>query len=772
MGMWRTTAAALLLPGMAQALTFAVTSTADEEDMTPGNAVCASATGACTLRAAIQEANALVGTDVVTVPAGTYVLTLTGDGENDGLTGDLDVRDTIEIEGAGRDATIIDGGSADRVFHVHARAGFTLSGVTVRNGLADAGGGIRHEGEAPLVVRAAGFDANTATQGAAIFHGDGALTVTDVVFSDNVATNVGGGIAKFAGSQEVSGCAFRGNVGLGAGGAIYHAGTGSIAVAGSTFRDHYGNAGGCLFVQTDGGALTLTGSRFERCFASAGAPGGGVYFASTSGGLTVADSAFTDGVAVVGAGVFADTAAGITVTGSTFAGNFASSGGGGLFRDGEGTTTLQGVRFAANRGGTGQGGGAALRAKGDVTVAGAELVANQASGGAGLLVTTDAGLTVAGARFADHLGTGGAGGAGLLATAGVGIALRDATFVGNTTINAAGGGANLQAPTFVTVERTTFAGNAAQGAAGFGGGLAAAAAAVTITNATFSGNFAGAGGGVFAPSPTSVSSSTFVGNRAITNGSAILNDGTVTLRGTVVAASSGAAACGGFPITSAGDNVDQDGACGLAGPRDRAGIDPQLGSLADAGDGALTHAPLPGSPLIDADGGACPPVDQRNVPRPADGDGDGTAVCDVGAVEFVDECPSDPGKVLPGICGCGVADLDADANGVADCLRNAEMKLRIGGLRGRVGEITGAKDDAQKQLKAAVKAGADDVVAYAEANAGALVLADPVADLTKLGRKARLAVRKTLRGKGKKLRKKQTKATAALDAMDAAVAPQ
>jgi hypothetical protein len=45
--MWRTTAAALLLaPVAAHALTFAVTGTADEEDLTPGNAICASATPA------------------------------------------------------------------------------------------------------------------------------------------------------------------------------------------------------------------------------------------------------------------------------------------------------------------------------------------------------------------------------------------------------------------------------------------------------------------------------------------------------------------------------------------------------------------------------------------------------------------------------------------------------------------------------------------------------------------------------------------------------
>jgi uncharacterized membrane protein len=32
-----------------------------------------------------------------------------------------------------------------------------------------------------------------------------------------------------------------------------------------------------------------------------------------------------------------------------------------------------------------------------------------------------------------------------------------------------------------------------------------------------------------------------------------------------------------------------------------------------------------------------------------------------------DNCPDDPAKLEPGVCGCGVADLDSDGDGVADC---------------------------------------------------------------------------------------------------------
>jgi len=33
-----------------------------------------------------------------------------------------------------------------------------------------------------------------------------------------------------------------------------------------------------------------------------------------------------------------------------------------------------------------------------------------------------------------------------------------------------------------------------------------------------------------------------------------------------------------------------------------------------------------------------------------------------------DACPTDPAKTAPGLCGCGVSDVDTDADTVSDCL--------------------------------------------------------------------------------------------------------
>jgi hypothetical protein len=45
---------------------------------------------------------------------------------------------------------------------------------------------------------------------------------------------------------------------------------------------------------------------------------------------------------------------------------------------------------------------------------------------------------------------------------------------------------------------------------------------------------------------------------------------------------------------------------------------------------------------------------------PPDSDGDGEP-------DITDGCPSDPAKITPGICGCGVADTDTDGDGTPDC---------------------------------------------------------------------------------------------------------
>ena len=90
----------------------------DGVDVAHGDGVCATAAATCSLRAAVQEANALVGADIIVLPAGTYPLTLSGPGEDAAATGDLDISEDLTIDGAGAAVTIVDGRAEDRVFDI------------------------------------------------------------------------------------------------------------------------------------------------------------------------------------------------------------------------------------------------------------------------------------------------------------------------------------------------------------------------------------------------------------------------------------------------------------------------------------------------------------------------------------------------------------------------------------------------------------------------------------------------------------------------------
>jgi CSLREA domain-containing protein len=88
---------AIASPGAARGDTFNVTKTADTAD--------GACNADCSLREAVNAANAHAGLDDVIVPAGVYVLTRTGPGD----TGDVDVNGDLHLTGAGAEATILDG---------------------------------------------------------------------------------------------------------------------------------------------------------------------------------------------------------------------------------------------------------------------------------------------------------------------------------------------------------------------------------------------------------------------------------------------------------------------------------------------------------------------------------------------------------------------------------------------------------------------------------------------------------------------------------------
>jgi uncharacterized repeat protein (TIGR01451 family) len=89
-------------------------------------------------------------------------------------------------------------------------------------------------------------------------------------------------------------------------------------------------------------------------------------------------------------------------------------------------------------------------------------------------------------------------------------------------------------------------------------------------------------------------------------------------------------------IETLGYNLSDDETCNLDAEGDLDAVaDPGIGPLEDNGGPTLTYALLEGSPAIDSgDNDPCPNNDQRGSIRPADGNEDGTFICDIGAFEL------------------------------------------------------------------------------------------------------------------------------------------
>ncbi len=181
----------------------------DNIDVNPGNGVCKiPGIDFCTLRAAVMEANALPGTDIIVLPGeALIVLTIDDAGDNSAASGDLDVTDNLTIgsfiEPIEDFPTVTALGINDRVFDV----GFGTGNVTfvnfkIINGNASAnsqnGGGIRINAFNVVEVISVWFQDNVADSGGAIYvNGTSELSVTDSVFRANAATENGAAISAF-----------------------------------------------------------------------------------------------------------------------------------------------------------------------------------------------------------------------------------------------------------------------------------------------------------------------------------------------------------------------------------------------------------------------------------------------------------------------------------------------------------------------------------------------------------------------------------------------
>ena len=335
----------------------------------------------CSLREAIIAANANAGADTITLPAGTYTLSIAGTGENDAATGDLDIRDDLTLNGAGQATTIIDAAALDRVFDVDPAPfptlplgiNVTISDVTITGGNpGDAGGGIRNEGNVTLesvTVSGNETDAFNRAGGGIINQESATMTINRSDIKNNNASGGGGGSTgggvqnANAADITITNTVITNNKAY-SGGGFNNSNGATASISESTVSDNTATTsdGGGISV-TQGTAMTISNTTIKGNTAASG--GGGVS-SIQSGILTIRGSTIRGNTAEDGAGVHQDGGdeARTTITNSTITGNNATGNGGGIGRFGDGVVNLNNLTITDNTAdsdsaGGGDGGGIA-----------------------------------------------------------------------------------------------------------------------------------------------------------------------------------------------------------------------------------------------------------------------------------------------------------------------------------------------------------------------------------------------------------------------------
>lgn len=584
----------------ANAATFVVNDVNDVQDATAGNGVCETAlgNGVCTLRAAITEANALAGADIITLPAGIYTITLAGAADNTNVAGDFDINTDITINGAGAGTTIVQaaasrGVATERVFHIR----FIAPGTTaVIN---------------DLTVRYGRYTTAAGTFGAGVRVDVGAAiaTLNRVVVTENDDGTSGGGLAvsgATGATLTLNSCTISNNT------------SGGTAAGSSIGAGIMGNSVATINVNNS----TITGNTGSNTSTTVSVSAGGI---SSIGTLNITDSMITNNtVTSSGSNTFSGgihvTAGTTTITGSTISGNAST------------VTAGAGAGFA----------GGVYNQQATVSITNSTVSGNTASqfhAGIRTLASTTAvaNTTITNSTVSGNTSVGEGGGV---------VNIAGATF--NSTTNITGSTISGNMATSVT----SLGGGVENFTVSTGLGV------VNLTNSTVSGNRSNNGAGVYNSGTTATSNlnfTTVASNIATTNGGGLFQDinGITNLRNSIVgdnAATTGPDIFG--TITSQDYNHVENTSGGtflvesgkesmlittsfLPLPNDVTGTDPQLAALANNGGTTLTHLPGMLSPVTNTipngtnDCGTVIITSQNAVMRPQQ------AACEKGSAEIM-----------------------------------------------------------------------------------------------------------------------------------------
>lgn len=451
--------------------TFVVNTTDDTQDASPGDGICADAGGNCSLRAAITEANALAGDDIITLPAGTYTQTLVAANEDNNAGGDWDIRSNIVINGAGAATTILQaaatpGTATERVIESPlATSIVVINGVTLRHGFktgaaanATRGGGIRNVGI--LTMNDCIVTLNSAP-GSGGVRNERTITLNNVTVSNNACINAtancfGGGMYNTLAALStvtINNSQFIGNT----------------ASSGGT--NTFGFGSGLGIESTTGFNLVISDSVFSGNVGSGtgtgGSNGNGIRILATNASTAnITNTSFTDnsgtgaGTAIQGSGIQAFTSG----ANGTLSGTWD-----GVTVNGNSAATAAGVAFVAT--------GGAM----NIMVRNSTISNNTSTGNAGGVAASNSGAAT-----------------GANST----IVVENSTISGNNA-NANGGGVSVEQPAatgsmtvnfnFATISNNR-ANNDNTGTESGGGIFRSTAGTVNLKNTVVSGNSFGTGG--------------------------------------------------------------------------------------------------------------------------------------------------------------------------------------------------------------------------------------------------------------------------------------
>jgi parallel beta-helix repeat protein len=270
--------------------------------------------GAGSLRDAINQANTTAGPDVIAFQAGlTGTITLT--------TGELDVYDSVDVQGPGQSVLSVSGNNSSRVFYLYSDAStidVRIAGLTITQGAGTIGAGIKNFGEtllledvtltqnhatsdggalwsdtpaADLTIRRSTISGNTSGDdggGVYLYHTGTPLAIENSIISGNQATNDGGGIYLYNAEDNVtiSDTAISGNAANLGGGLFLYAtsGNGQFIIERSTISGNDALDGGGMFFYAPRTPVTIEDSTISGNHATAG-DGGGIDFYSLYNGL-------------------------------------------------------------------------------------------------------------------------------------------------------------------------------------------------------------------------------------------------------------------------------------------------------------------------------------------------------------------------------------------------------------------------------------------------------------------------------------------------------